>query len=217
MTDVFFAVFRKTPENGSVRRGASCLRPPPVPRLQWGRERVVTSGRAGNFGGCKKELNRGRREIRETKVYRVVDAVDAGFPGARTIIRTYREVWQTRKTGRKDKCGRGVRKAFGKPTKEVAYHVSSLDPDSQGAERFAEMVRTHWHVEAYHGKRDNGYHEDAFTRRCDENVMAAMMVARSFGMWICARRPGRTTEQVKNDLNLHPAKLVRIMMKGGLQ
>ena len=47
--------------------------------------------------------------------------------------------------------------------------------------------------------------------------MAAMMVARSFGMWICARRPGRTIEQVKSDLNLHPAKLVRIMMKGGLQ
>ena len=28
-------------------------------------------------------------------------------------------------------------------------------------------MRTHWYVEAYHGKRDNGYHEDAFTRRCD--------------------------------------------------
>ena len=59
-------------------------------------------------------------------MYRVVDAVDAGFPGARTIIRTYREVWQTRKTGKRDKCGRGVRKAFGKPTKEVAYHVPAL-------------------------------------------------------------------------------------------
>ena len=58
---------------------------------------------------------------------------------------------------------------------------------------------------------------EARLERCDENVMAAMMVARSFGMWICARRPGRTTEQVKSDLNLHPAKLVRIMMKGGLQ
>ena len=74
----------------------------------------------------KKELNRGRREIRETKVYRVVDAVDAGFPGARTIIRTYREVWQTRKTGRKDKCGRVVRKAFGKPTKEVATMKTTM-------------------------------------------------------------------------------------------
>ena len=165
----------------------------------------------------KKELNRGRWEIRETRVYRVIDPVDAGFPGARTIIRTYREVWQTRKTGKKDPKGRDIRKTVGKPTKEVVYHVSSLDPDSRTAEKFAETVRTHWYVEAYHGKRDNGYHEDAFTRRCDENVMAAMMVARSFGMWVCARRPDETTEQVKRDLWEHPAKLVRIMLKGGLQ
>ena len=165
----------------------------------------------------KKELNRGRLEIRETKVFRVRDAVEAGFPGVRTVIRTYREVWQTRKTGKKDKCGRDIRKSVGKPTKEVAWHVSSLDPDSRSAEKFAEIVRTHWYVETYHGKRDNGYHEDAFTRRCDVNVMSAMMVARSLGMWICARRPGMTTAQVRSDLNLHPAKLVRIMMKGGLQ
>ena len=31
----------------------------------------------------KKELNWGRWEIRDTKVYRVMDAVDAGFPGTR--------------------------------------------------------------------------------------------------------------------------------------
>ena len=74
-----------------------------------------------------------------------------------------------------------------------------------------------WYVEVYHGKRDNGYHEDVFTRRCDLNVMLAMMVARSFGMWICARNPEKTTGQVKDDLKLHPAKLVRIMTKGGLQ
>ena len=150
-------------------------------------------------------------------MYRVQDAVDAGVPGARTVIRTCREVWKTRKTGKKDKYGRDVRKLVGKPTKEVAWHVSSLDPDSLSAEELAGIVRTHWYVEAYHGKRDNGYHEDAFTRRCDLNVMAAMMVARSFGMWICARHPERTTAQVKDDLNRHPAKLVRIMMKGGLQ
>ena len=165
----------------------------------------------------KKELNRGRWEVRVTKVYRAIDPVDAGFPGARTVIRTYREVWKTRRTGKKDKCGRDIRKKVGKPTKEVAWHVSSLDPDSRSAEQFAEIVRTHWYVEAYHGKRDNGYHEDDFSRRCDRNVMSAMMVARSFGMWICARHPERTTAQVKDDLNRHPAKLVRIMMKGGLQ
>ena len=150
-------------------------------------------------------------------MFRAIDPVEVGFPGARTVIRTYREVWQTRKTGKKDRRGRDVRKPFGKPAKEVAWHVSSLDPDSRRAEEFAGIVRTHWHVEAYHGKRDGGYHEDAFTRRCDVNVMSAMMVARSFGMWICARRPGMTTAQVRSDLNLHPAKLVRIMMKGGLQ
>ena len=76
---------------------------------------------------------------------------------------------------------------------------------------------TQWCVEAYHGKRDNGYHEDAFTRRCDLNVMSAMMVARSFGMWICARHPGRTVAEVRRDLALHPSKLFRIMVKGGLQ
>jgi len=78
-------------------------------------------------------------------------------------------------------------------------------------------VRTHWYVEVYHGKRDNGYHEDVLTRRCDENLMSAAMVARSFGMWICARRPDETTERVKRDLWEHPSKLVRIVLKGGLQ
>ena len=165
----------------------------------------------------KKELNRGRLEIRETKVFRAIDPVDVGFPGAWAVVRTYREVWQTRRTGKKDKHGRDIRKCVGKPTKEVAWHVSSLDPDSRTAKQFSEIVRTHWYVEVYHGKRDNGYHEDVFTRRCDLNVMSAMMVARSFGMWICARHPEMTTAQVRRDLNLHPAKLVRIMMKGGLQ
>ena len=103
-----------------------------------------------------------------------------------------------------------------KPTKETAWHVSSLDPDSRGAEEFAGIVRTHWCVEAYHGRRDNGYHEDAFTRRCDLNVMAAMMVARSLGLWICARHPDRTVSEVRRDLFLHPPKLFRVMTKGGL-
>ena len=81
----------------------------------------------------------------------------------------------------------------------------------------AYTVKHIWKGLFNYGKRDNGYHEDVFTRRCDLNVMSAMMVARSFGMWICARHPEMTTAQVRRDLNLHPAKLVRIMMKGGLQ
>ena len=76
----------------------------------------------------------------------------------------------------KETRGRDIRKCVGKPAKEAAWHVSSLDPDSRSAEKFAEIVRTHWCVEACHGKRDNGCHEDVFTRRCDVNVMSAMMV-----------------------------------------
>lgn len=36
-------------------------------------------------------------------------------------------------------------------------------------------------------------------------------------VWICARHPEKTTGQVRSDLRHHPAKLVRIMMKGGMQ
>ena len=36
-------------------------------------------------------------------------------------------------------------------------------------------------------------------------------------MWICVRHTEMTTAQVRSDLKLHPAKLVRIMTKGGLQ
>ena len=209
MLFALLAVFAGIEVLAATRVGIEDAKKAPIPVVQpflaqtGGRPPCVVNGDNDHYfkAGCMKDFV----------------PVDAGFPGARTIIRTYREVWQTRKTGKKDPKGRDIRKTVGKPTKEVVYHVSLLDPDSRGAEKFAEIARTHWYVETYHGKRDNGYHEDAFTRRCDENVMAAMMVARSFGMWICARHPERTTEQVKNDLYLHPAKLVRIMMKGGLQ
>lgn len=155
--------------------------------------------------------------MRETKVYRIEDGVELGFPGARMVVRTFRRVWRTRRTGARDKDGAPIRKCVGEPSKEVVYHASSLDPDSRSAGKFAEIVRTHWYVEVYHGKRDGGYHEDVLTRRCDESLMSAAMVARSLGMWVCARHPDRTTEEVRRDLWLHPSKLVRIVLRGGLQ
>ena len=51
-------------------------------------------------------------------------------------------------------------------------------------EKLARHVRAQWYVEVYHGKRDNGYHEDKLTRRMDLNIMSAIMVARSLGMWL---------------------------------
>lgn len=110
----------------------------------------------------------------------------------------------------------------GKPTQEVAWHVTSLAPEDLGCEgdacvgKLARHVRAHWYVEVYHGKRDNGYHEDKLTRRMDLNIMSAMMVARSLGMWVCARNPGKSTEAMQRDFLRHPSKLMRIMTKGGL-
>ena len=139
------------------------------------------------------------------------------------VIRTLRQTWDVVWTGKRDKSGRKIYRKVGKPTKEVAWHVTSLAPEDlqcEGdvcVERLAGYVRAHWQIEVYHGKRDNGYHEDKLTRRCDTTIMSAMMVARSLGMWVCARHPEKSTEAVQRDLFKHPSKLLRIMLKGGLQ
>ena len=93
------------------------------------------------------------------------------------VIRTFRQTWKVVWKGKRDKHGRKIYEKVGKPTQEVAWHVTSLAP---------------------------------------ENIMSAMMVARSLGMWVCARSPGRSTEAVQRDLLRHPSKLMRIMTKGGL-
>ena len=170
----------------------------------------------------KKELNRDRWEERETKAYLAGDPVDADFPGVTMVVRTFRRTWKVVWKGKRDKNGRKILQKVGKPTQEVAWHVTSLAPEDLGCEgdacveKLAGHVRAHWYVEVCHGKRDNGYHEDKLTRRMDLNVMSAMMVARSLGMWVCARSPGKSTEAVQRDLLRHPSKLMRIMTKGGL-
>lgn len=108
-------------------------------------------------------------------------------------------------------------KPVGKPSKEIVYHVSSLDPDKHSAEVFANIIRGHWQVEVYHNKRDCGYHEDLLTRRGNNHLIASMLIARTFGMWICSRNPNKTTNEVKQHLNLNPNELVEIVTKGGLK
>ena len=149
------------------------------------------------------------------------DPVDADFPGAAMVVRTCRRTGKVER--RKNPDGRGTDLIkVGEPTKEVAWHVTSLAPEDVGgwdvcAEKIAGLVRAHWHVEAYHGTRDNGYPEDALAqRRCGVHLVSAMMVARSLGMWVCARCPGKTTAEVRKDLFVRPSKLVRLMTKGGL-
>ena len=57
----------------------------------------------------KKELNRGRWEVRETRIFRIEDGVELGFPGGRTVIRTFRRTWQTRRTKARNKDGVPIR------------------------------------------------------------------------------------------------------------
>ena len=60
-----------------------------------------------------------------------------------------------------------------------------VDADFPGVTMVIRTFRQTWKV-VWKGKRDNGYHEDKLTRRMDLNIMSAMMVARSRGMWVCA-------------------------------
>jgi len=140
-----------------------------------------------------------------TRVYAFDDPVTIGFPGARALVRTFRETWPVEDG-----------KPVDKPSKEVAYHLSSLDPYTHTAEDFARLVRKHWGVETYHGKRDNAYLEDKTARRINQNLQTAMMLARTIGLWEAARHEGRTTAEVMSDLYVHPSKAVHLFTKRGM-
>jgi len=140
-----------------------------------------------------------------TKVFAFEDPVTIGFPGARALVRTFRKTWQLEN-----------RKPVGEPAKDVAYHLSSLDPYTHTAEDFARLVRTHWGVETYHGKRDNAYLEDKTARRINPKLQTAMMLARSVGLWEAARHGERTTDEVKSDLYVHPRNAVHLFTKRGM-
>lgn len=138
-------------------------------------------------------------------MYAFDDPVTIGFPGARALIRTYREIWQL-------KDGKRV----GGPTKDIACHLSSHDPYAHTAEEFARFVRKHWGVESYHGKRDNAYLEDKTGRRVNPQLQTMMMLARTVGLWEASRHPDMTTAEVQSDLFVNTRKAVRLTTKRGM-
>lgn len=143
--------------------------------------------------------------MRVTKVFAFDDPVTVGFPGARALVRTFRKTWRL-------EGGKPV----GEPAKDVACHLSSLDPHGRKAEDFARLVRGHWGVESYHGKRDNAYLEDKTARRVSPELQTAMMLARTVGLWEAARHPERTTSEVQSGLFVSPRKAVRLFTKRGM-
>lgn len=105
-----------------------------------------------------------------TRVYALDDPVQLGVFGARTLVKTVRTF----------ECLSGPRKGV-KSGPETAYHASSVAlDDAHGVGYFEDAVRRQWAVESkYHARRDGTYCEDMRTRRCDGNVIGAMMLARS--------------------------------------
>jgi predicted transposase YbfD/YdcC len=94
------------------------------------------------------EINCGRLEIRTCKIFTSLDDIDkseeTGWYGLKSIIEITRDV-----------IGRN-----GENYTDIAYFISSLDPNQVSAKEFNEGIRNHWSVEAFHYSKDVTFKED---------------------------------------------------------
>lgn len=105
-----------------------------------------------------------------TRIFRLDDSAQLGMFGMHTLVQTFR---QWKRISGPDK---GKRTAV-----ETSYHASTIEiDDKHGVDFFANAVRAEWAIETgYHGRRDYAYCEDVRTRRCNANIVGAMMLART--------------------------------------
>lgn len=147
-------------------------------------------------------MNRSRVETRVTRVYQLDDPVQLGLFGAHTLVRTWR----------KTEFLAGKRK--GLTTEDVSYHASSVRIDAlHGAEFFGDSVRGEWSVEKYHARRDGTYCEDIRTRRCDENVTGALMLARTLALYFFARSGMSNCQAFKEHIQANPTRAFNLVMR----
>lgn len=118
----------------------------------------------------KAESGHGRREAHLTRIFRLDDPAQLGMFGMHTLVQTRRQ-WEYVSGPHK-----GERTAA-----ETSHHASTIEIDERhGVDFFANAVRSEWSIETgYHGKRDFAYCEDVRTRRCNANIIGAMMLARA--------------------------------------
>ena len=103
----------------------------------------------------------------------------------------------------------------GKQTKvETSYHASTMEIDERhGVDFFADAVRSEWAIETgYHGKRDFAYCEDVRTRRCSENIIGAMMLARTPAFVFMAKRGITNSQAFKEELQSDHALSLRMIV-----
>lgn len=116
------------------------------------------------FFDTKPEKGHGRIEQRKTFVYQIHDPMQVGLFGARTLIKTQRDVTdiKTKET-----------------SKRTVFHLCTSDVDQYTAENWASLVRNHWGIEAKnHNRRDVTLLED-YTRSKNKKIVANMAVARA--------------------------------------
>lgn len=89
----------------------------------------------------KSEINRGRKEIRSARIYKINNFIKENWPSARRVIYLKRE--------RKTKRGSAI---------THSYYISSA---KMSAKKFAEGIRNHWGIEnRLHYVKDVVFKED---------------------------------------------------------
>ena len=97
---------------------------------------------------------------------------------------------------------------------ETSYHASTIEIDERhGVDFFAGAVRSEWAIETgYHGKRDFAYCEDVRTRRCNANIIGAMMLARTPAFVFMAKRGVASSQAFKEELQSDHALPLRMVV-----
>ena len=134
-------------------------------------------------------------------MYALDGPVQLGMFGAHTLVRTWRK---TEYVGGK---------LEGATSMETAQHAWSVRVGArQGAGVFADGVRGEWSVEKYHARRDGTYCEDIRTRRCDENVTGALMLARTLALYFFAKSGMSSGQAFKEKMQANPDMVFDLVM-----
>ena len=95
----------------------------------------------------------------------------------------------------------------------MSFHASSVRIDARhNARFFADWVRGEWSVEKYHARRDGTYCEDIRTRRCDENVTGALMLARTMALYFFSKSGMENCQAFKEEMQRNPDKVFDLVM-----
>jgi hypothetical protein len=145
----------------------------------------------------------GRKEARQTRIFKLDDPAQLGMFGMRTLVVTRRQ--------REFVSGprKGERTAV-----ETSYHASTVEIDEEhGVDFFASAVRAEWAIETgHHGRRDFAYCEDVRTRRCNANIIGAMLLARTPAFVFMARRGIKNSQTLKEEHQSDHALSLREVM-----